>query len=152
MFKQYQSGPWVYGFKLLVVRDPLGTSRNAVFWFPFFNSNTNKATVIFFFLRKYVFVQFFFIIYLFLAALGLCCYVRAFCSCGKQGLLLLRSMGSRCGFSSCGLRTSHRSGFSCCGARALGARASVVVACGLSCSTACGIFPDQGSSPCPLHW
>ena len=23
---------------------------------------------------------------------------------------------------------------------------------GLSCSTACGIFPDQGSNPRPLHW
>ena len=22
----------------------------------------------------------------------------------------------------------------------------------LSCSMACGIFPDQGSNPCPLHW
>ena len=29
---------------------------------------------------------------------------------------------------------------------------SVVVAHGLSCSTACGIFPDQGSNPFPLHW
>ena len=29
---------------------------------------------------------------------------------------------------------------------------SVVVAQGLSCSAACGIFPDQGSNPCPLHW
>ena len=29
---------------------------------------------------------------------------------------------------------------------------SVVVAHGLSCSTACGILPDQGSNPCPLHW
>ena len=29
---------------------------------------------------------------------------------------------------------------------------SVVVAHGLSCSAACGIFPDQGSNPCPLHW
>ena len=29
---------------------------------------------------------------------------------------------------------------------------SVVVAHGLSCSVACGIFPHQGSSPCPLHW
>ena len=28
---------------------------------------------------------------------------------------------------------------------------SVVVARGLSCSAACGIFPDQGSNPCPLH-
>ena len=29
---------------------------------------------------------------------------------------------------------------------------SVVVAHGLSCSTACEIFSDQGSNPCPLHW
>ena len=29
---------------------------------------------------------------------------------------------------------------------------SVVVAHGLSRSAACGIFPDQGSNPCPLHW
>ena len=50
-------------------------------------------------------------------------------------LLLLWSTGSR-----------HK-GFSICGVRA-----SVVVAHGLSCSAACGIFPDQGSNPCPLHW
>ena len=30
--------------------------------------------------------------------------------------------------------------------------ASVVEAHGLSCFAACGIFPDQGSNPCPLHW
>ena len=29
---------------------------------------------------------------------------------------------------------------------------SVVVAHGASHSAACGIFPDQGSNPCPLHW
>ena len=29
---------------------------------------------------------------------------------------------------------------------------SVVVAHGPSCSAARGIFPDHGSSPCPLHW
>ena len=29
---------------------------------------------------------------------------------------------------------------------------SVVVAHGPSCSMACGIFLDQGSNPCPLHW
>ena len=29
---------------------------------------------------------------------------------------------------------------------------SVFVAHGPSCSAACGIFPDQGSNPCPLHW
>ena len=42
-------------------------------------------------------------------------------------LLLLRSIGSR------------RAG-------------SVVVAHGPGCSVACGIFPDQSSNPCPLHW
>ena len=29
---------------------------------------------------------------------------------------------------------------------------SVIVTHGPSCSTACGIFPDQGSNSCPLHW
>ena len=29
---------------------------------------------------------------------------------------------------------------------------SAIVAQGLSRSAACGIFPDQGSNPCPLHW
>ena len=38
--------------------------------------------------------------------------------------------------------------------RSTGSRraSSVVVAHGLSCSAACGLFPDQGSNPCPLHW
>ena len=29
---------------------------------------------------------------------------------------------------------------------------SAIVVHGPSCSTACGILPDQGSNPCPLHW
>ena len=29
---------------------------------------------------------------------------------------------------------------------------SAIVAQRPSCSAACGIFPDQGSNPCPLHW
>ena len=37
--------------------------------------------------------------------------------------------------------------------RPLSRRASsVIVAHGPSCSAARGIFPDQGSNPCPLHW
>ena len=60
-------------------------------------------------------------------------------------------------------------GASRCRAQALGAGAPVVAAHGLSscssctlawvvtahgltCSMACGILPDQRSSPCPLHW
>ena len=62
--------------------------------------------------------SFFFLInlFLFLAALGLHGCTRAFSSCGEQA--------------------SHCGGFSCCGARAVGARASVVVAHGLS---SCGL-------------
>ena len=30
--------------------------------------------------------------------------------------------------------------------------ALVVVVHGFSCTAACGIFPDEGSNPCPLHW
>ena len=62
-------------------------------------------------------------------------------------------------FSSFSTWASHCSGFSYCRAWALGTQASVValmglvvVAHGLSCSEACGIFPNQGSNPCPLLW
>ena len=59
-------------------------------------------------------------IYLFLAVLGLHCCARAFSSCGKRGLLLVVAHGILI------VVASHR------GARALGARASVVAARGLS--------------------
>ena len=52
----------------------------------------------------------------------------------------------------CSAQASHCGGFSCCRVWALGAWASVVVAHRISCSVACGIFPDQDSNPCPLHW
>ena len=67
---------------------------------------------------------FFFKFYLSLAALGLCCCVWAFSSCGERGLLfivvhgLLTAVASRCR------------------ARALGAQASVVAACELSSCSA----------------
>ena len=66
-------------------------------------------------------------------------------------------------FSSCCTWTSHCGRFSRCGAQALGRGGSVVAAPGLqstdsiavvhglSCSTACGIFPDQGLNPCLPH-
>ena len=66
---------------------------------------------------------------------------RAFSSCSKWGLLSsFSAQASHCGF------------FSCCGAWARGLRASVVVAHRLICPGVCGIFPDQGSNPRPLHW
>ena len=60
-------------------------------------------------------------IYLFLAVLGLCCCTRAFSSCGERGATLR-----------CSARASHCGGLSHCRARALGVRASAVVARGLS--------------------
>ena len=56
-----------------------------------------------------------------------------------QWLLQLQNTGSRhLSFSSCNLRALE-CGLSSCVHR-------------LSCSVACGISPDQGSNPCPLHW
>ena len=42
--------------------------------------------------------------------------------------------------------------YSCCGAWPLAIWVSVVVVHRLSCPTEHGIFPDQGSNLCPLHW
>ena len=79
-------------------------------------------------------------IYLFiLAVLGLCCYVRAFSSCGKSGYTSCGALASRCG------------GFSCRRAWSLGHIGSAVVH-KFSCPTACEIFLNQGSNPCALHW
>ena len=52
-----------------------------------------------------------------------------------------------------GARASHYRGLSLAEHR-LGSRraGSVIVAHGPICSAACGIFPDQGSNPCPLRW
>ena len=66
--------------------------------------------------------------------LDLHCYARALSSCGEQGLLFVVVRGLLIAGATlcCGARASHCSGFSCCGAWAVGVRASVVVARGLS--------------------
>ena len=85
----------------------------------------------YYYFKKYVFTH--------LTVVGLCC-----CA----GFLWLRGAGA---FSSCGARVSHCGGFSRCRAQALGCMGSVVVVHRLSCPTARGIFPDQGSNSCLLH-
>ena len=80
-------------------------------------------------------------IYVFLAVLALHCCPQAFSSCGEQGPP-----------SGYGAQASHCSGISRCAANALGLQGSVVVAHGFGCPEACGIFPDQGQTPRPLHW
>ena len=63
-----------------------------------------------------------------MVALDLCCLSWAFSSCDEWGLLFVVVNGL------------------------LIVVVSLVVECRLSCSQACGIFPDQGLSWCPLLW
>ena len=76
-----------------------------------------------------------------MAVLGLRFCARAFSSCGKWGPLFIAVRGPLTIVAS--LVAEHRlqmHRLSSCGSR------------GPSCSAACGIFPDQGLNPCPLHW
>ena len=85
---------------------------------------------------------------------------------GCVGSLLLWGISS-----SCSAQIPHCRGFSCCGAQALGCAdfsscGNVLNSCGsraldsgsiavthrFRCSAACGIFLDQGSNLCLLHW
>ena len=85
-------------------------------------------------------------IYLFMAVLGLRFCTRAFSNCGKWGPLFIAARGPL--IIAASLVAEHRLQTRT-GSRRAG---SVIVAHRLSCSVACGIFPDQGSNPCPLHW
>ena len=64
--------------------------------------------------------------------------MQAFSSCGEQGFTVVL------GFSLRWFLLLQNTGSRWSG--------SVVEALGLSCSAACGIFPDQGLNYCPLHW
>ena len=56
------------------------------------------------------------------------------------------------GYSNSGAWASHCGGFYSPRAQVLEPWSWVVVVHRLSCPMACGIFLEQGSSPCPLHW
>ena len=107
---------------------------------------------------KYKFIYFIYL--LILAALGLRCCMRAFSRCGERGLLFIvvrglliavASLVVEHGLQARGLQQLWHSG-SVVVARGLQSAGSAVVVHGLSCSAARGIFPDQGSNMCPLHW
>ena len=66
-----------------------------------------------------------------------------------QGLSLVVASGGHSSSRCAGLSLSRPLLSRSTGSRRAG---SVVVAHGPSCSAACGIFPDQGSNPCPLRW
>ena len=79
-------------------------------------------------------------IYLFLTVLGCRCCAQVSSGCSEQGLLASR-----------GVWASGCRGFSSRGAQAQGMQTSAAVTHGLSCSTAYGVFLDQGSNPWLLH-
>ena len=115
------------------------------FWYFFlYHFIVNTSALLFLFLFIFIFYFLFFkIIYLFIYFW--LCWVFI----SVRGLPLVVASGghssSRCaGLSLLGPLLLRSTSSRCTG--------SVAVAHGPSCSTACGIFPDQGSSPCPLHW
>ena len=65
------------------------------------------------------------------------------------GLSLVAASGGHSASPCMGLSLSWPLLLQSTGSRRAG---SVIVAHGPSCSAACGIFPDQGSNPCPPHW
>ena len=82
---------------------------------------------------------FFFLIYFWL------CWVFV----SVRGLSLVVASGGNSSSRCTGLSLSWPLLLRTTGSRRAG---SVIVAHGPSCSAACGIFPDQGSNRCPLHW
>ena len=66
-----------------------------------------------------------------------------------RGLSLVAASGGPSSSRCAGLSLSRPPLLRSTGSKCAG---SVVVAHGPSCSMACGILPDQGSNPCPLHW
>ena len=80
------------------------------------------------------------IFFLFLAMLGLCCFLGFSLVSVSRGYAMVAVHRPLIVVASL---VEHEP---------QGARASVVVAHVLSCFKACGILPDQESNPCPLHW
>ena len=89
----------------------------------------------FFFLKLFIYL----FIYFWL------CWVFA----SVRGLPLVAASGGHSSSRCTGLSPSRPLLFWSTDSRRAG---SVVVAHGPCCSAARGIFPDQGSNPCPLHW
>ena len=95
---------------------------------------------------------------LFLAVLDLCCCAQAFPSCKEQGYSVVMACGLMA-VASCiaehGLQSAQASVVQHVGsvavAHPLQSIGSVVVH-RLSCFRACGIFLEERSIPCPLHW
>ena len=130
-----------------VIYDPFHTQISILNSFP--SSSTSLQSLMtllkffsfffsFFFLFSFFLIIIYLFIYLFLTVLGLRLCARASSRGGKRGPLFIAVRGPH--YRGLSLRST--------GSRRAG---SAVVAHGPSCSAACGILPDQGSNPCPLH-
>ena len=118
--------------KLSVVLQSLSDGPDIwIYVFFFFNIRVNIISLFFFF--KYLFIYFWL------------CWVFV----SVRGLSLVAASGDHSSLQCAGLSVSRPLLLRSTGSRRAG---SVVVAHGPSRSAACGIFPDQGSNPCPLHW
>ena len=84
-------------------------------------------------------------IYLFLFIYLWLCWIFV----SVRGLSLVAASGGHSSSRCTGLSLSRPLLLRSTGSRRAG---SVIVAHGPSYSAACGIFPDQGSNPCPLRW
>ena len=108
---------------------PLGESH--------LNISFQLFSYLFIFKRDYLFIYLF--IYLWL------CWVFI----SVRGLSLVTASGGHSSSRGAGLSLSRPLLLRSTSSRRAG---SVIVAHGPSCFVACGIFPDQGSNPSPLHW
>ena len=93
----------------------------------------------------FFFLNFGFILFIYLFIYLWLCWVFV----SVRGLSLVAASGGHSSSRCAGLSLSRPLLLQSTGSRRAG---SVIVAHGLSCSVACGIFPDQGSNPGPLHW
>ena len=122
----------LFGFCLLIAVGFLKQSPQ-----PLCNPNLLEVTSVFFFLTLCLFIYLFVCLWL--------CWVFV----SVRRLSLVAASGGHSSSRCAGLSLSRPLLLRSTGSRRAGA---VVVAHGPSCFTACGIFPDQGSNPCPLHW
>ena len=95
----------------------------------------------FFFFKGVCFVLFCFLNFIYLWL----CWVFV----SVRGLSLVVASGGHSSSRCAGLSLSRPFPLRSTGSRRAG---SAIVVHWPSCSAACGIFPDQGSNPCPLHW
>ena len=140
------------------------TIENILFHYQFIDINLGIGYT---YAQQAILMNFFFVIVVFkmyLFYVWLCWVFVAVCglfsSCGERGLLFaavrrlliaVASLVAEHGLQVRGLQQLWHVG-SVVVARRPQSAGSVVVVHGLSCSAACGIFPDQGLNLCPLHW